>query len=336
MSDSDSEPGDDFDEFLAALGGGSKASAADEPKSLLKAPDNDTVDDDDSGKKGRSMVGGPVQYSLFGTGFVPTTKTVQTLPAGAYHIRYSQSVGVYFDTAKIVTDELIEFPDTQSDIVIAEIDKFWTLKEKFNHFKYLHKRGFILWGPQGSGKSSAIAIIMKKMIEKNGLVIVAESPQYLAPALAFLRSVEPDRQVVVIWEDLDSVVRQYGESEVLAILDGESQIDNVCYIATTNFPELLNARITDRPSRFDRIQKIGFPNAESRAIYLRAKTGGIMSPDGVDLVASTDGFSIAHLREVIISVWCLESPTEEVLKRLRKMKTRPSSEGGGEKVGFGG
>ncbi len=322
---------DDFDEFLEALGKDDE----DGPTYKQNLLTEKALDKEDSATESKRVVGGPVQYSLFGTGFVPTTKTIGKLPAGAYHVRFSQNVGVYFNTANVVTDTLIEFPDTQSDMVIAEIDKFWTLKKKFNDLGYLHKRGLILWGPQGSGKSSCISIIMKKMINNGGLVVIADSPQLLAEALASLRAIEPDRQVVVVLEDLDSIVRQYGESEVLAILDGESQIDNVCFIATTNFPELLNARITNRPSRFDRIEKIGMPSAESRAIYLKAKVGTTISPDGVDLIENTSGFSIAHLRELIIGVWCLDSPTLEVLKRLKKMAVKPSSETGNGNLGFG-
>lgn len=330
----DEESADSLDEFLEALGKDVSTSKAKyfSDKPLSSSPD---IDSDDEGKKGKTMVGGPVQYSLFGTGYVPTTKTVQTLPAGAYHVRFSQAVGLYFDVANVVTDELIEFPDSQSDQIIAEIDLFWGLKKKFNEFKLLHKRGYILWGPQGSGKSSTIAFIMKKMVTTGGLVIVADSPQLLSGALSSLRSVEPNRPVVIIWEDLDSVVRQYGESEVLSVLDGESQVDNICFIATTNFPELLNDRITNRPSRFDRIERIGMPSAEARKIYLEAKVGTTFSPDGIDLVAESDGLSIAHLRELIIGIWCLGSPPATVIKRLQKMKYKPNSEHGNAGVGFG-
>lgn len=332
---SDEESSDDLDDFLDLLGSSPEPSKSLRGIFNRKSSDESEMNSESDGKEGKTMVGGPVQYSLFGTGFVPSTKTIKTLPAGAYHIRFSQAVGIYFDTAHVITDELIEFPDTQSDKIIAEIDLFWTLKQKFNDFKLLHKRGYILWGPQGSGKSSTIAFIMKKMKDTGGLVIVADNPQFLSSALASLRAVEPNRPIVVVWEDLDSIVRQYGESEVLAVLDGESQVDNICFIATTNFPEMLNDRITNRPSRFDRIEKIGMPSAEARRIYLEAKAKTTVSPDGIDLVAETEGLSIAHLRELIIGIWCLGAPASEVLKRLQKMRFKPNSEHGNNSVGFG-
>jgi len=54
---------------------------------------------------------------------------------------------------------------------------------------------------------------------------------------------------------------------VLNLLDGVKQVDNIIYIATTNYPELLEERILNRPSRFDRRFHIGTPSAEVRKFY---------------------------------------------------------------------
>ena len=58
----------------------------------------------------------------------------------------------------------------------------------------------------------------------------------------------------------------YAESEYLSLLDGENQIGNVVYVATTNYPEKLDKRFTDRPSRFDVVQKISMPNEDGKKI----------------------------------------------------------------------
>jgi DNA topoisomerase IB len=49
------------------------------------------------------------------------------------------------------------------------------------------------------------------------------------------------------------------------------QIEDVVYIATTNYPEKLQDRITNRPSRFDRRYKVELPNEEIRDAYIRHK-----------------------------------------------------------------
>lgn len=263
------------------------------------------------------------QYTTFAGCYMPTTSTIQTLPPGTYKPYMAES-RLLFKPTKIFTDKLIEFPDTVIDDVLKQIDLFWTKKAKFQQLGFSHKRGILLAGPPAGGKSSLIAISMQKMVKSGNLVLIAEHPGLIALALQQLREVEPERPVVIIWEDLDAVVKRYGESEVLAVLDGESQVSNVMFIATTNFPEDLEQRITNRPSRFDRIEVIGMPSAAARRLYLEAKVGKT-EHDGVDLVKETDGLSIAHLRELIVSVWCLDLPVKETLNRLRKMAKPPTS-----------
>lgn len=278
-------------------------------------------------------IGQLTQYALFGTGFMPTSSTVKILPAGAYRIKPSQQ-GFWFSPQRVVTDKLIQFPDSRSDSVIAEIEEFWGLKKKFAQYGFSHKRGFLLWGPPGSGKSCTIAITIAKMVKKNGLVIIADHPEWLAEGLAKIRSVEPDREMVVIWEDLDAVIDRFGESEVLAVLDGEAQIDNVVFVATTNYPEKLDGRVTNRPSRFDRIEKIDMPSDAARAVFFQTKLGTLFAPDGTDLIEETRGLSIAHLREVIVGIWCQGSKPKDVLARLNRMKIKPSSGNAGLPIGL--
>lgn len=267
---------------------------------------------------------GFTQYTTMGGGYTPATKTLSALPSGIYKPAFTAQGQLIFMPQRTVTDGLIEFPDCASESILAEVAKFWTLKEKFKEFKYSHKRGVLLCGPPAGGKSSTIAIIIKKMVKSGGLVIFADNPSALALALSAMRMVEPDRPAVIIWEDLDAVIKTFGESQVLAVLDGESQVANVLFIATTNYPEDLEERITNRPSRFDRIQVIGMPSAAARKMYLEIKLGKT-EHEGVDLVAETDGMSIAHLRELIVAVFCLDNEVRETITRLRGMSKGPKS-----------
>ena len=71
-----------------------------------------------------------VQYYTNGPGFTPTTATVGKIPAGVYQIK-SVNMMPTLVPQTMVTDELLRLPDSKSDMVIAEIDKFWTLGDKF-------------------------------------------------------------------------------------------------------------------------------------------------------------------------------------------------------------
>ena len=71
--------------------------------------------------------------------------------------------------------------------------------------------------------------------------------------MAFLgdfAKIENNRKCIVILEDLDSLISNFGESHYLEMLDSAKTIDNILFIATTNYPEKLDPRIYNRPGRF--------------------------------------------------------------------------------------
>lgn len=52
-------------------------------------------------------------------------------------------------------------------------------------------------------------------------------------------------------------------------------------------------------------------------------------------VHDTQGMSIAHLKELVIAVTCLEQNYDDVISRLRSMKVTPRSSMYEKSVGFG-
>lgn len=324
---------DDFNEFMQTATKTSSPKGAMPKRSIINDIRLLNLKEDEEDSK-VSKPGAPTQYAQVGDGYLPTTPTVASLPPDCYSISYLPNGAPYIKPQHLVTDELLRLPDSKSDEVIAEVNRFWTLKDKFSKFGFAHKRGFLLWGPPGSGKTSTVQIIIKDMIAAGGIVILADSPMALSTILSGFRQVEPERPLVVIWEDIDTVIQNYGEAEVLSVLDGESQVENVVFIATTNYPENLDGRIVNRPSRFDKIVKIGLPNDEARKVYILSRLDST-EHDGVDLVKETDGLSIAHIKELIIGVFCQDNPVKEVVNRLHTMKQKPKSGFNDASIGFG-
>lgn len=259
------------------------------------------------------------------------------LPAGIYRCEHSPSIGPHFVAVRNDTDKLIQFPDSASEDLIKEIAAFQGMKAKFVEHGFLHKRGVLMWGPPGSGKTTTLQLLIKLIVGQHGGVAVQiENPQVAVLCLQMLRAVEAERQIVCVIEDLDALVDRYGETEYLALLDGESQVDNVVYVATTNYPERLDGRFVDRPSRFDTVRYIGMPSASAREVYFTAKIADVTSGELADYVAVTEGYSVAHLREFIILTRCFGHSVEAACARLNKSrKVRPSSLRAPEREAFG-
>jgi len=275
-----------------------------------------------------------------GIRYFPAGRTVEKIPAGVYEVQVCNMKGVYYQKIAVKTEGLLRFPETNSEKVIDEIKKFWNREEAFVQFGLSYKRGIILWGPPGSGKSCTIQLVMADVIERGGVCFKFTSPGLFCEGLRNFREVQPDTEVVVLMEDIDSIIDNYSESEVLNLLDGVDQVEKVVYLATTNYPEHLGARILNRPSRFDKRYKMGHPKKSSRQLYFEhlidEETREQYNVDLTKWVKDTDKMSIAHLKELFISVCILGNDYEEAIKTLRSMvEARPkSSEDDNNMIGF--
>jgi len=281
-------------------------------------------------------VGKPTQWGIVGSrtykGF-PSTH--ETLPAGAYTVTMDRNDNqAIFKKKSIKTDEIMRFKDSLNDRIFNEIQTFWGTKKKFKDVGVLHRRGYLLYGPQGTGKTSIVQQVMTDVIENGGLVMICENPKFFNQALSTFRRAEPNRQLVCIFEDIDAIIKRYGEDELLSILDGANMVDFVLNIATTNYPELLDRRIVSRPRRFDRVIKILNPSKKVRTAYLRKKL-----PKKYNLakwVKATGELSFAGITEAIISVVCLGNSLDETIEILTDLeKGHPSSEDFGKEGGLG-
>lgn len=257
--------------------------------------------------------------------FAAAGSTAAHLPVGAYCLE-STPAGLLFVAKKILTDTLIDLGNSNSLRVIKGIKLFWKRKERFIQRGILYKRGILMWGPPGSGKTATLALLIEDLIRQGGIVLLVQYPGWAVVALRQLRKIEPERPLIVVLEDVEEIIQSHGEHDLLALLDGEHQTDNVVNIATTNYPELLGARIINRPSRFDEVVKIGMPSSEMREQYL----WHVLSAEAekypvAQWVRHTEGMSIAHLKELVVAVTCLEQPYEEVISRLKTMKSTPRS-----------
>lgn len=247
-----------------------------------------------------------------------------TLPPAIYEIARDDD-GYYLGQTRPVSDEIIPLPGCATERVMAGVQAFWQdeVRQRYARRGLLYKRGVLMFGPPGSGKSIVIRRLSDMLVAHNGIVIQGNEPSATKQVLRFLRERET-RPIALIYEDINIWVKAHGDMALTSIFDGESQIENIVYIATTNNIEELSPRLVNRPSRFDELIEVGMPAAAGRRAYLlhAFKRDGLVVGDGLMIeqwVGDTEGFSVAHLRELVVSVMCLEQPYEDVLGRLKKM-----------------
>jgi len=263
-----------------------------------------------------------------GTLYWGTSNVEENIPPGLYRCAHRDDVGPCFNKLIIETDTLIRLPDMVCNEVIDQIQEFWSdrVKKSMEERGFMHKRGIMMYGEPGSGKTCTIQVLVQMLINAGGIAIYAEDPAILSNCLQLLRRIESERPVIVILEDFDTLTdRDHRENNWLAVLDGEAQIKNVVFLATTNYIEQIDKRFVDRPSRFDIIMPVPMPTARDRAAFIRYKEPSLTDEELYEWVQASVGFSLAHVKEIIISVICFGKPLEETIDRLNSQRKRDFS-----------
>ena len=276
------------------------------------------------------------QWVLFSNGvYKGASITKKELSSGVYEIGHDNNDGSpIFIKKDLIHDTLIQLSGLPQQI-IAEINEFWTKEKIFQSLGFLHRRGYLFYGSQGTGKSSLVHEIVDNIIKNDGIVFYCNNPEFFNKGLSLFRKIEPTRKIICVFEDIDAMISKYGESMILSILDGENQISNVCNIASTNYPELLDKRIVGRPRRFDRVYKISNLDDKARRAYLEKKLPKKAKVD--EWLTKTSGLSIAQISEVIISVFAFDKKIDEAVTIIRDLvSNKSSSEDREDKIGFGG
>lgn len=162
------------------------------------------------------------------------------------------------------------------------------------------KRGILLEGPYGTGKSLTAAMVARVCEERGWTFILLNRVQGLRQALEFANRFAP---AVVFAEDIDRIAtdRDDAANDLINVIDGVvSKSSQIMTILTTNFAEKLNPVIL-RPGRLDAVISLKAPDAAT-VRRLIAHYAGDLVPDGEKLEASgkeLDGQIPASIRECV-------------------------------------
>jgi AAA+ superfamily predicted ATPase len=133
------------------------------------------------------------------------------------------------------------------------------------------KRGLLLSGPPGDGKSTAIECFVNG-IAGEATIIIVESVEHIRGVYHLAQALAPS---VVILEDLDLMTRSRQSQtqstnkddvtgELLQVLSGSSAYPDVITIATTNHSEAIDEALSRRPGRFDAHVRMGYPTDDEK------------------------------------------------------------------------
>src|SRR3990167_1754511 len=163
-----------------------------------------------------------------------------------------------------------------------------------------HVKGILLYGPPGTGKTLIARNIAKKISKVppkivNGPEImnkfVGQSEENIRNLFAdakkdFLEKGDNSDLYVIIFDEIDAICKKRGSSgsssgvhdtmvnQLLTMIQGPEELNNLCVIAMTNRKDLLDPALL-RPGRIEVHIQIALPNKEGREQIFRIHTSSM-------------------------------------------------------------
>ncbi|MFD0692591.1 AAA family ATPase [Paenibacillus sp. GCM10027628] len=247
-------------------------------------------------------------------------------------------------TRMVEREEVIMKEDVKTSIY-RSIDQFFAEDRSFfQTFQIPYKRGILLYGKPGNGKTTLVKSIAGSVKAPVAYWQITENTGSDSIQEVFQAAASMAPMILVI-EDIDSMPER-ARSYFLNRLDGATSKEGIFIIGTTNYPDKIDPALMNRAGRFDRAYEIKLPDTELRFTYLQQKgLGKLLAEDSVKTTAKlTEGFTFAQLGELYVSAameWHYEQKVdvEGLIKTMKSDLHKGQTlswmqEDAGMKVGF--
>jgi ATP-dependent 26S proteasome regulatory subunit len=168
------------------------------------------------------------------------------------------------------------------------------------------KRGLLLYGPPGVGKTHSVRFLISQMTDVTIVELSGDSLHAIGTACSVARTLQP---AMIVVEDVDLIAEEremYGGPspllfELLNEMDGLAEDTDVVFLLTTNRADMLEPALAARPGRVDQAVALELPDADARR-RLFALYRGELDVDETNLdsvIDRTDGVTASFLKELL-------------------------------------
>lgn len=203
----------------------------------------------------------------------------------------------------LVTREDVFLEENLKKEIYRSIDEFFAESGGFfKKYNIPYKRGVLLYGKPGNGKTTLVKSIANSISAPVAYWQITEYTSSYSIDEVFTTVAKMAPMVLVI-EDIDSMPEDV-RSVFLNTLDGAISKEGIFLIGTTNYPDKIDPALINRAGRFDRAYEIKLPTEELRYSYLLKKeVDQFITLEELQMVVSaTKDFSFAQLNELYTSI----------------------------------
>jgi len=168
------------------------------------------------------------------------------------------------------------------------------------------KRGLLLYGPPGVGKTHTVRYLMSQLTETTIVQLSGNTLQMIGPACSVARTLQP---AMIVIEDVDLIAEERGMYpgqhpllfQLLNEMDGLAEDADVVFLLTTNRADLLEPALAQRPGRVDQAVALEHPDLDARRRLFSLYRGGLdVDESQLDSVLErTDGVTASFLKELL-------------------------------------
>lgn len=250
------------------------------------------------------------------------------------HIRYVLGASggnspEFSSKIKVNTTRIPEVVLDQSDLegIENDLEEFLSKKEWYNERQIPYRRGYMLEGPPGTGKSS----LVRRLAIKNKLDIYIADKASLHSITKWIRFIP--RRSLLLLEEADTLFSNretkpgslLGEIEeqmtdfgsVLNALDGVASAEDIVIVMTTNYPERLDPALV-RAGRIDYTLHMGLASEDQAKRLFLLFWNNELAAQRFAQLAGNGVHSPADLKNVLIS----SKNEAEALSKMETLKEK--------------
>ena len=221
-----------------------------------------------------------------------------------------------------------------------KINAFFSKKAVYEKYGIFPKRGMLLHGPAGLGKSCTISKLCREYDgRKDATIVIWHTDKYDASDVkSFIKRfsyAEGVDKLILVIEDVGGVEykgsgKMPSSSSLLSLLDNVEQtfIVPTMILATTNYPENMLENLTNRPQRFDDVIAVKPPSADFREKFLDFFSQGAAETKVKNKIREKkyEKLAIAHIKEIVIRAAIYDLSLDVALDQIHEQSTKAQNE----------